>query len=210
MSQRSRSPSLPLPPKEYNKQYFEQLLGTLRLFFSQLDSWVASIQGPRGTRFLNAPYGAFSDATDQTAASTTVAYAMTFNTTDGTQGVALGSPTSRITVEDAGTYNLQFSAQFVNTDTAIHDVDVWFAVNGANVGNSNSRFSIPNSHGGIDGHLIAALNFLVTMNASDYVEIMWCTNNTSVSIQHLASAVSPTRPATPSVIATMTFVSNTL
>jgi len=52
------------------------------------------------------------------------------------------------------------------------------------------------------------LNFFVEMNESDYIEIMWRTENTGVSIEAFATSSSPTRPAVPSAIATMTFVSN--
>jgi hypothetical protein len=57
-----------------------------------------------------APYGSFQDSTDQSAASTTVAYPMTFNTTDFSNGVYL-SNSSRLNVRNAGIYNLQFSVQ---------------------------------------------------------------------------------------------------
>jgi hypothetical protein len=153
------------------------------------------------------PYGAFQDSTDQTAASTTTAYAVTYNTTDFSNGISVAS-NSRITAKSYGIYNFQFSFQFVNTDTQIQDVDVWFSKNGTNITNSNSRFSIPNSHGGVDGHLIAAMNFWVEMQANDYVEIMWRTTSTAVSIQHIPSQTSPTRPATPSAIVTVNFASS--
>ncbi len=153
------------------------------------------------------PYGAFQDSTDQTAASTTAAYAVTFNTTDFSNGISVAS-NSRITANSYGIYNVQFSLQFVNTDTQIQDVDVWFSKNGTNIANSNSRFSIPNSHGGVDGHLIAALNFWVELNANDYVEIMWRTTSTLVSIQQIPAQTSPTRPATPSAIVTVNFASS--
>jgi hypothetical protein len=153
------------------------------------------------------PYGAFQDSTDQTAASTTAAYAVTYNTTDFSYGVSVAS-NSRLTVKSYGIYNIQFSLQFANTDTQIQDVDVWFAKNGTNIANSNSRFSIPSSHGGVDGHLIAAINFWTELQANDYVEIMWRTSSTTVSIQQLPTTTSPTRPATPSAIVTMNFVSS--
>jgi hypothetical protein len=153
------------------------------------------------------PYGAFQDSTNQTAASTTAAYAVTFNTTDFANGISVVS-NSRLTVKSYGIYNVQFSFQFVNTNNQIQDVDVWFKKNGTNIDNSNSRFSIPNSHGGTDGHLIAALNFWVELNANDYVEIMWRTTSTAVSIQQLPAQTSPTRPATPSAILTVNFASS--
>lgn len=119
-----------------------------------------------------------------------------------------GNLPSKITVDYAGVYNLQFSAQVTNTDVQIHDIDIWFRKNGTDIPNSNSRFSVPNSHGGVDGHLIAALNFYLDFNAGDYIEIMWHVNDSAVKLEHLPAGTSPTRPATPSVIATLTYVSN--
>lgn len=119
-----------------------------------------------------------------------------------------GNLPSKITVDYAGIYNLQFSAQVTNTDVQIHDIDIWFRKNGTDIPNSNSRFSVPNSHGGVDGHLIAALNFYLDFNAGDYIEIMWHVNDSAVKLEQLPAGTSPTRPATPSVIATLTYVSN--
>lgn len=152
------------------------------------------------------PYGAFQDSTDQSAASTTAAYAITYNTTDYSNGVTL-SNSSRLNVSNPGVYNIQFSIQFQNTDTQIQDVDVWFRKNGSDVAGSNSKFSVPNSHGGTAGHLIAAINYFIELAAGDYIQIMWATTSTLVTIEHLAAQTSPTRPATPSVIATVTYVS---
>jgi len=151
-------------------------------------------------------YGAFQDTTDQTAASTTAAYAVTYNTTDYSNGITL-SNSSRLNVTNPGVYNIQFSVQFANADTQIQDVDIWFRKNGTDVAGSNSKFSVPNSHGGTNGHLIAALNYFIELAAGDYIQIMWATTSTLVTIEHLAAQTSPTRPATPSVIATMTYVS---
>ena len=200
-------PNLPYAPEAYDKVYVEALTNVLRLYFNRLENITRNLLGRDGGRFLSNPFGAFSSDSDQTAASTTVAYAITYDVTDISDSVYL-SNSSRLNVTYPGVYNLQFSIQFNNTDTQIHDVDVWAAVNGTNVDNSNSQFSVPNSHGGVDGHLIAALNLFLSMQAGDYVELYWATTNTAVTIEHLPAAVSPTRPETPSVIATMAFVSS--
>ena len=153
------------------------------------------------------PYGAFQDSTDQAAASTTVAYPMTFNTTDYSNGVYL-SNSSRLNVRNAGVYNLQFSAQLENQDNAQHTVDIWFRKNGTNIANSNSQFTVPaRKSASIFGHVIAALNFFVELAANDYVEIVWRAEDTLVSIEQTAAQTSPTRPATPSIIATMQAIS---
>jgi hypothetical protein len=56
--------------------------------------------------------------------------------------------------------------------------------------------------------LIAGLNFFVEMVAGDYIEVVGCVTSTDVSLEAFPAGTSPTRPATPSAIATMTFVSN--
>jgi hypothetical protein len=157
---------------------------------------------------MYAPLGAFQDSTNQVAANTTTAYAVTFNTTDFSSGVTMAS-NSRITVADAGIWNLQFSIQFTNTTNSSQDVDVWSRVNGTNAANSNSRFGFALRKSASDPfHIIGAINYFLSLNANDYVEIMWRPTDVGVTIEKYAASVSPTRPAVPSAIVTMSFVSN--
>lgn len=153
------------------------------------------------------PYGSFQDDTTQTAASTTVAYAMTFNTTDISRDVSIVSG-SRITVSRAGVYDLQFSAQFTNTDSAIQDVDIWLRKNGTDIALSRGSVSVPNRHGSVDGAVLPSWNYLMDLANGDYLELMWRVSNTTVSLITLPTMTSPTRPAAASVIATMAYVSN--
>ena len=123
-----------------------------------------------------------------------------------------GAMATKLTVTNAGIYNLQFSAQFINTDTAAHDIDIWFRKNattptGAGIANSNSIFTVHSSHGGIDGQLIAGLNYMIQLAAADFVEIMWNGNDLGISIATIAAGSTPTTPQSPGVIATLQFVS---
>ena len=153
------------------------------------------------------PYGAFQDSTNQTAANTTTAYAITLNTTDYSNGVYL-SNSSRMNVRNAGVYNLQFSIQFKNTTNSSQDADVWFRKNGTNITASNSRFGIPARHSSGDpSHIIAALNYFIELAAGDYLEIMWSVTDTGVTIETFAAGTSPTRPSVPSVITTLNYIS---
>jgi hypothetical protein len=201
-------PDLPNPQDRYDRLTVAQTNGALRTFFLKLTNALQSIASPRGGRFLNNPYGAFQDSTDQTAANTTTAYAITFDTTDFNNGVTL-SNSSRLNVSQAGIYNIQFSIQFKNTTNDTQDVDVWFKKNGTNIDKSNSRFGLgPRKSSGDPTHMISAMNFFVSMETNDYVEIMWRPSDVGISIEHYATSTTPTRPAIPSVIATVTFVSN--
>ena len=201
-------PDLPNPQDRYDRLTVAQTNGALRTFFLKLTNALQSIASPRGGRFINNPYGAFQDGTDQTAANTTTAYAITFDTTDFNNGVTL-SNSSRLNVSQAGIYNIQFSIQFKNTTNDTQDVDVWFKKNGTNIDNSNSRFGLPaRKSSGDPSHLISAMNFFVSMETNNYIEIMWRPSDVGVSIEHFATSSTPTRPAIPSVITTVTFVSN--
>jgi hypothetical protein len=115
--------------------------------------------------------------------------------------------TSKITVEYAGIYNLQFSTQFANTNSNVQDVYIWLRQNEVDIPGSTGFVSIPGSHGGTDGHSIVGWNYFLTMKASDYVEIYWSVPNVAVTIQHLAASGTPTKPSTQSVVATLSFVS---
>jgi hypothetical protein len=201
-------PNLGTPGVVYDERLMAQSFGGLNVYFSKLTAVFAALFGPRGGKWVNNPYGAFQDGTDQTAANTTTAYAVTFDTTDFSNGVTL-SDSSRLNVAQAGIYNLQFSIQFKNTTNDTQDVDVWFRKNGTDIDKSNSKFGMPpRKSSGDPSHVIAALNFFVSLAATDYVQIMWRPSDVGVSIEHYAAATTPTRPAVPSVIATLSFVSN--
>jgi len=201
-------PSLGFAPEAYEKRYFAENNGALNGYFRKLISTLGALFGPRGGKFLNTPHGAFHDSTDQVAASTTVATAVTFNTTDISNGVTL-SNSSRLNVADSGVFNIQFSIQLKNTTNDSHDVDIWFRKNGTNVDNSNSRFHPPARKSiGDPSHMIAALNFFIELDAGDYVEIVYKVGDVDVTLEHFAASSTPTRPAVPSVIATVSFVSN--
>ena len=201
-------PSLGFAPEVYERRHFSENYGALNTYFRKTISVLGALFGPQGGKFLNNPYGAFHDETDQVAANTTTAYAVMFSNTDISNGVTLASG-SRFTVAVDGIWNIQFSLQLKNVSNDGQDFDIWFRKNGTNIANSNSRFHIPaRKSTGDASHIIAALNFLTDMVAGDYIEIVGCVTSTDVSLEHFAAGTSPTRPAIPSAIATMTFVSN--
>lgn len=147
-------------------------------------------------------YGAFSSNSDQTG-SLTDGTAMTFTTVDIADGVTLASG-SHIVVPNDGIYNLQFSAQLVNTTNAQENVTIWFRINGIDVPNSATNVTVPaRKSAGIFGYGVASWNIFLDMNAGDYAQIVWLPTSTSVTVEALPSSVSPAYPAIPSVIATM-------
>ena len=198
------SPNLPLAPGQYDSRYQEQFNNVLRLYFNRLEALLAKLNTSNASG-INFPYGAFEDNTTQSHTVNT-ANPMTFNQTDFSDGVTIVSG-SRLTVSQAGIYNLQWSGQFQNTDTQLHDASVWLRQNGTDLAGSTGFISVPNSHGGTPGHTIAAWNYFVSLNANDHVEIYWSSDNAAVTLQAYPAGTSPTRPTTASVIATLNFVS---
>lgn len=162
----------------------------------QLES--LALAPPTTPQLARYAYGSFYDTTTQTAAAINTAYAMTFNSTDLSNGVTIGSPTSRVYVDRPNVYNIQFSAQLDNTSGGDHLIYIWLRVNGTNVANSASQVRLK----GNDAELVAAWNFLYSLNAGDYFEIMWSVSDTAVQIIALAAAAPV--PAIPSVILTVT------
>jgi len=198
------SPSLPLGTDQYERRYQDQFTNILRLYFNQIQNALGELFSDAGGKYVAFPHGAFSSDQDQTAIVNT-ATLMTLNTTDFASGISINN--SEITVTNAGIYNLQFSAQFQNTDTSFQDVYIWLKQNGTDITGSTGFVSIPNRHAGTDGHSIVGWNYFLSMNANDYVEIYWSVPNVAVTIQHLAASGTPTKPSTQSVVATLSFVS---
>lgn len=198
-------PSLGYPPEVYERRNFNENNSALNNFFRKLISVLGALFGPRGGKFMNNPYGAFQSTADQTAAAANTAYAMTLNTVDYANGVSVAS-NSRITVADAGIWNLQWSGQFENTDSQDHDVRVWLKINGTVVTGSTGFFAVPSKHGSVNGHSLVGWNYFLSLDATDYVELWWETDNTLVTLQTYAAAGN--YPSTASLIATMSFVSN--
>ena len=154
--------------------------------------------------FENA-YGGFSDSTDQTG-SISAGTIITMNTVDVADGVTLVSG-SRITVPNTGKYSLQFSIQFKNTNNAQDDATVWLRINGLDLANSATQYTIPaRKSAGVFGYNVASLMFLLDLAANDYIEIVWLPSATTVTIEHLPASVSPPYPAIPSVITTISQV----
>jgi hypothetical protein len=277
-------PSIGSAPTLYDRAYLDQSNGSMRTFFIKLINALATVFGPRGGKYLNLPYGAFQDDTDQADGSTAVAYYFRYNTTDYANGVSIVSRTasftgsiatttltvsavsagaiypsmqisgtgvtagtriveqltgtaggtgtytvstsqtvtstamtgdlpSKINVSQDGLYNIQFSAQFINTTNDVQDINIWFRKNGTDIAGSNSQFGIKaRKSTGSASRLIAAMNFYIELAENDYFEMMWRVSDSGVSMEQFpavtASGSTPAIPATPSIILTVTFVSN--
>jgi hypothetical protein len=202
---RIAAPNLPLAPQEWDRRYQDQFANVLRLYFNRLDDFIARLQTSSGGAGIRLPYGAFSSNQSQTTTANT-ATLMTLNTTDFTNDVSIA--TSKITVTNAGIYNLQFSVQMQSTDNAPQDVFIWLKQNGTDITGSTGKVGLPARKNPSDPfHSIIGWNYYLSMAANDYVQIYWSTTNANVSIQFYAASGTPTKPSTQSVVATLSFVS---
>lgn len=146
-------------------------------------------------------YAQYQDNNTQTAALINTGYPIKFRTMDLSNQVTVVSD-SRITFANAGIYNLQFSVQLENSDTQEHDVTIWLRLNGVDVPGSSGFVAVVGKHGGINGHVLPSWNYLLSLSAGQYYELVWSTTSTSVTMPFIAAGNPP--PSTASAIFTVT------
>lgn len=152
---------------------------------------------PPPREFKRARYGSFYDTTTQTATVINTATAITFNTTDLSNGVFIGSPTSRIIVDSEGIYNFDTSFQLDKTSGGTAEFYFWFRLNGVDVTDSASQIRVQ----GNNAEIFASLNYFFDLKANDYVELMFSVDDLSVEVT--AFAASAPHPGIPSIILTV-------
>lgn len=157
---------------------------------------IVGVRDPDGSEFYwaRAPrLGLFFDTSSQTDGSGAVP--MEFNTQAISRGVSLADD-SKIYVDRAGIYEFQLSPHIHNADSQAHTFELWGRLNGSDIANSRFIYSVPSSHGGTPGALIPSQNFWLQLEAGDYVQIMWATDDANVTIAyHTAEAGKPVSPS---------------
>jgi plastocyanin len=212
-----RAPALPLAQPIYDRRQMDELLRALRIYFNVLDSEVP-IQSELfigGGWGLTIPHIAASDSTDQRTADDTETV-VKWNTLDSGFGWTLNSPGSA-TADYAGVYTIRYSLQFANTDNAQHTATVWLQKNGSDVANSATSFSVPaRKNPSTPGFICAYSEATFTVAVGDEIELYWATDKADVVspaadgvfMFHDAAQTTPfVRPAIPSAIGSITFVS---
>lgn len=145
------------------------------------------------------------------AAGSTGTYRVSISQTVASTIIA-GTLPSKIMVDQPGLYNVQFSVQIVNTTNDFQTFYAWYRLNGVDIPASASEFGIgQRKNNGTASRAIVALNYFVDLDQSDYLEIMWHPSDVGVSLEHFAAtaagALTPAIPAVPSVILTVSFIS---
>jgi hypothetical protein len=154
-------------------------------------------------------YGAWQDLTTQTAAASNVGYAIIFGTVDYENQVRMvsdGTNLTRITFDNTGVYNLNFSVQIQNDDNAEHDVSIWIRKNGVDVAGSAGFITVPKRRSvgvGLEGHIVSGWNYLLSVTGGDYYQLFWSTSNAANITLHFYTGALPP-PSTASTLCIVT------
>ena len=160
-------------------------------------------QGATGAGGALGYWGSFWDTTKKTVASTTTAYGITFNNSDPQNNGVTVVDGSKITFQSTGVYNLQFSAQVFNTENnQEHEATFWLKKNGTDIPDTAGVITVTGKHSGVTGAALPSWNWMLPLNANDYVELYWHTNSTNVLLGTLPAGTSPVHSVSPAVIFT--------
>jgi hypothetical protein len=213
-----RAPNLPIAPSQFSQEYFNILTNVLRLYFNLLDAFNSTLGNIAGGAALSFPHIAASDSTDQVATGNNTPTVVKWNTLDSGLGWTLNSPGSAIAAF-SGIYTIRYSLQFANTANAIHSAAVWLKVNGVDLANSTTEFSVPARKSALVPSFVCGYSEATfEINSGDEIELYWATdlagNPTTPTdgvyiYQDTAQTVPYARPAIPSAIGSITFVSRT-
>lgn len=214
----TKAPNLPIPTIAYSQTVQESFSNALRLYFNTLDAFTVNLSNTAGGSSLSFPHIAASDSTDQVATGNDTPTVVNWNTLDSGLGWTLNAPGSAV-AQYSGIYTIRYSLQFVNTANAIHNAAVWLKVNTFDVANSSTEFSIPaRKSAGVPSYVAGYSEITFAVEAGDEIELYWATDlagnpttpTDGIYIFHDAAQTVPyARPAIPSAIGSITFVSRT-
>jgi hypothetical protein len=212
----TKAPALALTPTQFSQQHFDLFNNQLRVYFNTIDAFTATLGTLSGGSALSFPHIAASDSTNQVATGNNTPTVVKWNTLDAGLGWTLNSPGSAV-AGFSGIYTIRYSLQLVNTANAIHDATVWLKVNGVDLANSATAFSVPARKSALVPSYVAAYSEVTfEIDSGDEIELYWATDlagnpttpTAGIYIYHdTAQTVPYARPAIPSAIGSITFVS---
>jgi hypothetical protein len=138
-------------------------------------------------------YAFLGQDADITAAAVNTAYAITYDAPAMSSGITLGTPASRITFAEGGTYILAFSAQVTSTSSSTVSFRFWPRINGTDVAGSTI---VTNLHQNNATNVVSR-TAIFSVSAGDYLEVMWAVDSTSGYLHATAAtAYAPSAPST--------------
>jgi len=200
--QKVQPPALPIPKESPLKQYLDDLNNILRLFFNLVANAVNNVFGELGGRFLDVPNALYFSTADQPVAVVDTPQVVTFNQTYLESGFSInGASNSQITATYGGVYNFQFTTQIVSASASSKTVFIWIARNGTDLGYTAKDFVLQGSSDVNE----ATWNFNLDLDAGEYVEIKWSSDDIDAALNSEA-ATSP-HPGVASAVVTINFIS---
>jgi hypothetical protein len=151
---------------------------------------------------LNLPACQLNSTENQTIASTSIDYPVTFNNEDVKQALVHSTSveSSKVKMTSAGTYLITFSAIADLTGTTAKRLSIWLAVDGENVANSNTVCQLPNA----STETLVVVSFINTFTENQYFELIMHGDDTGLRlVTTAATSGPPPRPASPSIILTV-------
>jgi len=146
----------------------------------------------------NPNFGSFLSTQTQTISVPGTPQPVTLNTVVDSNNFRVESG-SRIVASVPGTYNLQFSLQLFANPGGGGAVEIWLNKGVSQVPNSNTRFFIKNTNEAE----FAALNFVETLGAEEYLELYWSTADNDNFLYTESGPTALGGPSIPSAIITI-------
>jgi hypothetical protein len=147
----------------------------------------------RPTIPLGLDYGSFDANVDQTLVATNTATPIALQITLSSNGVTL-SNSSRLNVSQSGFYQIDANIQLASGNSSTKTAYFWMRKNGTDV-TSTTRAVTSNIN---NGFTTVALNYTITLQAGDYIELYWAGDSTNLTLDALAA--SAFAPSSPSVL----------
>jgi hypothetical protein len=209
------APALPVINEAPTSGFQNNYSNILRLYFNQIDTFTTGLSGPLGARYLDFPHISASDNSDQYAPGNDTPVLVRWDTAVAVKGFTL-NPDGTAKVDASGVYKIDYILQVVNNANAIHELFVWLQVNGTQLVNSASRFTLAARKSNTEfGFIVAYSSVVFEAEAGDAIGLWWATDaaaqlSPAVNGIYLSAIPAQTtpyvRPASPSAIGSIAFI----
>ena len=142
-------------------------------------------------------YGSFVKTVDTTPAAINTAYPVTFDSATIANGLAIGTPASRIVAANAGLYSISCRMQMTSGSASVKNVWFWFRKNGVDIANTATVVSLDTGTAVVS----PSIKIMVSLKANDYIELVWASDSTNITLDsRAATAFAPSSPGVSMVI----------
>lgn len=155
-----------------------------------------------GNVSMKRPYAMIADNTTQVIPNANNAYGVNFSIIEDNYLINVYNR-QNISFLLSGDYLIEISALFTVTTGTNKHVYIWLRKNGVDIARSNTQVEIPNAN----VETVVAVPFIIDINPGDNITIIWGSDTTAAQLLNLNAGTNPTRPEVPSIIATISKIS---